>query len=111
HQCLRSPRSVLTGPPRPASPSATAALPALVGAGGGARAANAVGRGRDLLTQGLGTAPDAGLAWPVDGAVDGALLQALEQTGSDVVVLDPRHLPAPPSGGTQNAPVDLGRGR
>jgi hypothetical protein len=93
---------------RPAAfPFGNADLPALVGAGGGARAANAVGRGRDLLTEGLGTAPDARLAWPVDGAVDGALLETLEQTGSDVVVLDPRHLPAPPSVVTQNATVDL----
>jgi hypothetical protein len=96
--------------PPAAFPFGNADLPALVGAGGGARAANAVGRGRDLLTQGLGTAPDAGLAWPVDGAVDGALLETLEQTGSDVVVLDPRHLPAPPSLVTQNATVDLGVG-
>jgi uncharacterized repeat protein (TIGR01451 family) len=94
--------------PPAAFPFGNADLPALVGAGGGARAANAVVRGRDLLTQGLGTAPDAGLAWPVDGAVDGALLETLEQTGSDVVVLDPRHLPTPPSAVTQNATVDLG---
>ncbi|HJU03472.1 MAG TPA: DUF6049 family protein, partial [Actinomycetes bacterium] len=53
---------------RPAAfPFGNADLPALVGAGGGARAANAVGRGRDVLTQGLGTAPDTRLAWPVDG--------------------------------------------
>jgi hypothetical protein len=94
--------------PPAAFPFGNADLPALVGAGGGARAANAVVRGRDLLTQGLGTAPDAGLAWPVDGAVDGALLETLEQTGSNVIVLDPRHLPAPPSVATQNATVDLG---
>jgi hypothetical protein len=94
--------------PPAAFPFGNADLPALVGAGGGARAANAVGRGRDLLTQGLGTAPDARLAWPVDGAVDGALLETLEQTGSDVVVLDPRHLPAPPSLVTQNATVGGG---
>jgi Family of unknown function (DUF6049) len=96
--------------PPAAFPFGNADLPALVGAGGGARAANAVERGRDVLTQGLGTPPGIDLAWPVDGAVDGALLQTLEQTGSDVVVLDPRHLPAPPSTVTQNATVDLGRG-
>jgi hypothetical protein len=96
--------------PPAAFPFGNADLPALVGAGGGARAANAVERGRDLLSQGLGTPPGIDLAWPVDGAVDGALLQMLEQTGSDVVVLDPRHLPAPPSAVTQNATVDLGVG-
>jgi Family of unknown function (DUF6049) len=106
-QFLVSLKKAASNHPPAAFPFGNADLPALVGAGGGARAANAVGRGRDLLTQGLGTAPDASLAWPVDGAVDGALLQTLEQTGSDVVVLDPRHLPAPPSAVTQNATVDL----
>jgi len=109
-QFLQDLKKAASGHQPAAFPFGNADLPALVGAGGGARAANAVGRGRDLLTQGLGTAPDARLAWPVDGAVDGALLQTLEQTGSDVVVLDPRHLPAPPSAVTQNAPVDLAGG-
>ena len=54
--------------------------------------------------------PGESLAWPVDGAVDGALLRTLEQTGGDVVVLDPRHLPAPEAAVTQNATVDLGGG-
>ena len=107
---LQSLKKAASDHPPAAFPFGNADLPALVGAGGGARAANAVGLGRDLLTQGLGTAPLTSLAWPVDGAVDGALLQTLEQTGSDVVVLDPRHLPAPPSGVTQNATVDLGGG-
>ena len=107
---LQSLKKAASDHPPAAFPFGNADLPALVGAGGGARAANAVGLGRDLLTQGLGTAPVTGLAWPVDGAVDGALLQTLEQTGSDVVVLDPRHLPAPPSVVTQNATVDLGGG-
>ena len=85
-------------------------LPALVRVGSGDRAESAVRFGRDLLENGLGTAPDGSLAWPVDGAVDGALLQTLEQTGSDVVVLDPRHFPAPPAAVTQNATIDLGAG-
>ena len=42
--------------------------------------------------------------------MDGALLQTLEQARATVVVLDPRHLPAPPSGVTANATVDLGDG-
>jgi hypothetical protein len=96
--------------PPAAFPYGNADLPALVRAGGGARADGPVAKGRNLLTNGLGTAPDGSLAWPVDGAVDGALLQALEQTGSDVVVLEPRHLPAPSDGVTQNATVDLGGG-
>ncbi|HXQ56320.1 MAG TPA: DUF6049 family protein [Actinomycetes bacterium] len=85
-------------------------LPALVRAGGAARAEGPVRSGRNLLANGLGTAPDESLAWPVDGAIDGALLQALAQTGGDVVVLEPRHLPTPPGEVTQNATVDLGGG-
>ena len=96
---------------RPAAfPYGNADLPALVRAGGSARAAGPVGDARSLLANGLGTAPEDSLAWPVDGAIDGALLQALEQTGGDVVVLEPRHLPAPSSEATQNATVDLGGG-
>jgi hypothetical protein len=96
--------------PPAAFPYGNADLPALVRAGGGARADGPVAKGRNILANGLGTAPDGSLAWPVDGAIDGALLQALEQTGSDVVVLEPRHLPAPETGVTQNATVDLGGG-
>ena len=96
--------------PPAAFPYGNADLPALVRAGGGARADGPVAKGRNLLTNQLGTAPDGSLAWPVDGAIDGALLQALEQNGSDMVVLEPRHLPAPETGVTQNATVDLGGG-
>jgi Family of unknown function (DUF6049) len=85
-------------------------LPALVAAGGGDRAKDAVVVGRNELENGLGTPPEDSLVWPVDGAVDGALLRAIEQTGGDVVVLDPRHLPAPSTTVTQNATVDLGGG-
>jgi hypothetical protein len=85
-------------------------LPALVAAGGGDRAKVAVGVGRSEVENGLGTAPEESLAWPVDGAVDGALLRTIEQTGGAVVVLDPRHLPAPPTGVTPNATVHLGAG-
>jgi hypothetical protein len=85
-------------------------LPALVAAGGGDRAKDAVGVGRTQLENGLGTLPVESLAWPVDGAVDGALLRTIEQTGGDVVVLDPRHLPPPSTAVTPNATVDLGDG-
>jgi hypothetical protein len=85
-------------------------LPALVATGGGDRAKDAVEFGRDQLENGLGTPPEESLAWPVDGAVDGALLRTIEQTGGDVVVLDPRHLPAPPTSVTPNPTVDLGGG-
>ena len=93
--------------PPAAFPYANADLPALVRAGPG-RGDLALRVGPDLLRNGLGTAPDETLAWPVDGAIDGALLQTLYQTGGNVVVLDPRHLPAPPTAVTQNATVDLG---
>jgi hypothetical protein len=109
-QFLQELKKAASGHPPAAFPYGNADLPALVRVGGGARADGPVGKGRNLLANGLGTAPDESLAWPVDGAVDGALLQALEQTGSDVVVLDPRHLPAPETGVTQNATVDLGDG-
>ncbi|HET9008095.1 MAG TPA: DUF6049 family protein, partial [Actinomycetes bacterium] len=85
-------------------------LPALVRVGGGSRAQEAVRVGRDRIENGLGTPPDESLAWPVDGAIDGAVLRALEQTGGDVVVLDARHLPGPETAVTQNATVDLGGG-
>jgi hypothetical protein len=107
-QFLQSLKAAASRHPPAAFAYGNADLPALVGAGGGDRAERAVQRGRERLTDGLGTPPDTRLAWPVDGAIDGALLQTLEQRGSDVVVLDPRHLPAPETGVTQNATVDLG---
>jgi Family of unknown function (DUF6049) len=107
---LKSLRTAASGHPPAAFPYGNADLPALVRVGGGARAMDAVRVGRDLLGNNLGTAPVESLAWPVDGAVDGALLQSLEQTNSDVVVLEPRHLPAPSTGFTRNATVDLGEG-
>jgi uncharacterized protein DUF6049 len=109
-QFLQSLKKAASGHPPAAFAYGNADLPALVRRGSGGRAEAAVGVGRDLLRDGLGTPPDESLAWPVDGAVDGALLQTLEQTRSDVVVLDPRHLPAPPTAVTQNATVDLGTG-
>jgi hypothetical protein len=104
---LRHLKAAASDNPPAAFPYANADLPALVRAGGGLRGEPPVRVGRDLLRNGLGTAPDETLAWPVDGAIDGAVLQTLDQTGSDVVVLDPRHLPAPSTGTTQNATVDL----
>jgi hypothetical protein len=65
--------------------------------------------GRSVLRQELGTPPDQRLAWPVDGAIDAAVLQALAATGADTVVLDPRRLPTSATT-TQNATVDLGEG-
>jgi hypothetical protein len=109
-QFLQALKKAARNHPPAAFPYGNADLPALVRAGGGARADGPVAKGRNVLANGLGTAPDGSLAWPVDGAIDGALLQALEQTGSDVVVLEPRHLPAPSDGVTQNATVDLGGG-
>ena len=79
-QFLQSLKKAASGHPPAAFAYGNADLPALVRAGTGDRAEAAVRVGRDLLRDGLGTAPDESLAWPVDGAVDGALLQTLEQT-------------------------------
>ena len=96
---------------RPAPPAAfaygNADLPALVAAA--ATGAGRRGRRADRGRAAPGDAPEESLAWPVDGAVDGALLRTIEQAGG-VVVLDPRHLPAPSTTVTQNATVDLGGG-
>jgi hypothetical protein len=109
-QFLQSLSQAASDHPPAAFPYGNADLPALVRAGSDGRAEGAVQFGRGLLKNGLGTAPDESLAWPVDGAIDGALLKTLARTGSDVVVLDPRHLPAPSTSVTQNATVDLGGG-
>jgi Family of unknown function (DUF6049) len=106
---LRRLKASASDHPPAAFPYANADLPALVRAGPG-RGDQALRFGRDLLENGLGTPPDKTLAWPVDGAIDGALLQTLDQNGGEVVVLDPRHLPAPATGVTQNATVVLGGG-
>jgi hypothetical protein len=103
-QFLRKLKAAASEHPPAAFPYANADLPALVRAG---RGAEAIQTGLNLLENGLGTTPDKSLAWPVDGAIDGAVLQTLAQPGGSVVVLDPRHLPGPPSPVTQNAPVDL----
>jgi hypothetical protein len=109
-QFLRSLKAAASSQRPAAFAYGNADLPALVAGGGGGRAKDAVQVGRSQVENGLGTAPEESLAWPVDGAVDGALLQTIEQTGGDVVVLDPRHLPAPSTLVTQNATVDLGQG-
>jgi hypothetical protein len=95
---------------RPAAlPYANADLPALVRAGLDGEAALQIGR--QLLGADLGTAPGETLAWPVDGAIDAAVLQTLAQTGANAVVLDQRRLPtAAATTTTQNATVDLGGG-
>jgi hypothetical protein len=109
-QFLQSLKQAASGHPPAAFAYGNADLPALVRRGSGGRAEAAIQDGRELLRDALGTSPDESLAWPVDGAVDGALLQTLAQSRSDVVVLDQRHLPAPPTTATQNATVDLGDG-
>jgi hypothetical protein len=109
-QFLKDLKAAASGHQPAAFAYGNADLPALVANGGGGRAKDAVQVGRGGLESGLGTPPKESLAWPVDGAVDGALLETIEQTGGDVVVLDPRHLPAPSTAVTQNATVDLGGG-
>jgi Family of unknown function (DUF6049) len=86
---------------------ADADLPALVRNRSDGQAA--LQAGRTVLKGSLGTTPDQRLAWPVDGAIDGAVLQALAAAGADTVVLDPRRLPTSATT-TQNATVELGGG-
>jgi hypothetical protein len=93
--------------PPAALPYADADLPALVRNRSDGQAAIQVGR--TVLKRRLGTTPDQRLAWPVDGAIDAAVLQALAAGGADAVVLDPRHLPTSTTT-TQNATVELGGG-
>jgi Family of unknown function (DUF6049) len=88
-------------------PYANADVPALVRNQSDSQAALQVGR--TVVRADLGTAPDQRLAWPVDGAIDAAVLQTLAAAGADVVVLDPRRLPTSATT-TQNATVDLGEG-
>ena len=107
---LRSLQAAAASHPPAAFAFGNADLPALVRAGGAGRADGAIRVGRELLESGLGTPPVESLAWPVDGAIDGAVLRTLQQAGGEVVVLDPRHLPAPETSVTQNATVDLGGG-
>jgi Family of unknown function (DUF6049) len=107
---LQSLKKAAASHPPAAFPYGNADLPALVRVGSGDRGKGAIEVGRDLLENGLGTPPEETLAWPVDGAIDGALLQTVEQTLGEVVVLDPRHLPGPETTVTQNATVDLGGG-
>ena len=107
---LQSLKAAAASHPPAAFAYGNADLPALVRVGGGSRAQEAVRVGRDRIENGLGTPPDESLAWPVDGAIDGAVLRTLEQTGGHVVVLDARHLPGPETAVTQNATVDLGGG-
>jgi hypothetical protein len=90
-----------------AFPYADADIPALVRNRSDGQAALQVGR--TVLRAELGTPPDQRLAWPVDGAIDAAVLQALAAGGADTVVLEPHRLPASATT-TQNATVDLGEG-
>jgi Family of unknown function (DUF6049) len=90
-----------------AFPYANADVPALVRNQSDTQAA--LQAGRTVVRGGLGTAPDQRLAWPVDGAIDAAVLRTLAAAGADVVVLDPRRL-ATSATTTQNATVDLGEG-
>jgi Family of unknown function (DUF6049) len=90
-----------------AFPYADADIPALVRNRSDGQAALQVGR--NVLRAELGTPPDQRLAWPVDGAIDAAVLQALAAAGADTVVLEPHRLPAAATT-TQNATVDLGEG-
>jgi hypothetical protein len=103
---LENLKTAASGNPPAAFPYADADLPALVRNRSDGQALQV---GRDVLKAGLGTPPDQRVAWPVDGAIDAAVLQALAAAGADTVVLDPRRLPTSATT-TQNATVDLGEG-
>jgi hypothetical protein len=105
-QFLENLRRAASGNPPAAFAYANADLPALVRNRSDGQSLEV---GRSVLRQELGTPPDQRLAWPVDGAIDAAVLQALAATGADTVVLDPRRLPTSATT-TQNATVDLGEG-
>jgi hypothetical protein len=105
-QFLDNLRGAAGGNPPAAFAYANADLPALVRNRSDGQALDI---GRSVLRQELGTPPDQRLAWPVDGAIDAAVLQALAAAGADTVVLDPRRLPTSATT-TQNATVDLGEG-
>jgi hypothetical protein len=100
-------KAAASGNPPAALAYADADLPALVRNRSEGQAALQVGR--NVLKASLGTTPDQRLAWPVDGAIDGAVLQALAAAGADTVVLEPRRLPTSATI-TQNATVELGGG-
>ena len=104
---LENLKTAASGNPPAAFPYADADLPALVRNRSDGQTALQVGR--SVLRAGLGTLPDQRLAWPVDGAIDAAVLQTLAAAGADTVVLDPRRLPTSATF-TQNATVDLGEG-
>jgi hypothetical protein len=105
-QFLEDLRRAASGNPPAAFAYANADLPALVRNRSDGQALEI---GRNVLRQELGTPPDQRLAWPVDGPIDAAVLQALAAAGADTVVLDPRRLPTSATT-TQNATVDLGEG-
>jgi hypothetical protein len=105
-QFLENLRRAASGNPPAAFPYANADLPALIRNRSDGQTLEV---GRNVLRQELGTPPDQRLAWPVDGAIDAAVLQALAAAGADTVVLDPRRLPTSATT-TQNATVDLGEG-
>jgi hypothetical protein len=105
-QFLENLRRAASGNQPAAFPYANADLPALIRNRSDGQALEV---GRNVLRQELGTPPDQRLAWPVDGAIDAAVLQALAAAGADTVVLNPRRLPTSATT-TQNATVDLGEG-
>jgi len=103
---LQNLKTAASGNQPAAFPYANADLPALIRNRSDGQALEI---GRNVLRAELGTPPDQRLAWPVDGAIDAAVLQALATAGADTVVLDPRRLPTSATT-TQNATVDLGEG-
>lgn len=82
---------------------------ALVRAGLGADLGNAIALGRAELTKALPAAQLATIAWPVNGAIDQATLDAYAAAGATAVIVSSNQLPTSPRAelNTQSAPVSL----
>ncbi len=91
-----------------ALPYADADIVALTRAGLSEQAVEAIERGRELVTDVLGVAPDTAVAWPVDGAVTESALEIWQQVGDSELVLSADALgPATAATRTPSAPATV----
>jgi hypothetical protein len=82
---------------------------ALVRAGLGSDLATSIALGRSELSTALPEAQFPSIAWPANGAVDQATLDAYAAAGSTAVIVDGNQIPASPAADltTQSAPTEL----